>query len=380
MRTIHCGVLASAGLLLACGAWSAEPDGQEVSGTAPELPANSQQDRDFSPPSIARRPALIVPDLSREALVYVRFLVSAEGRPVEMEVDLERGFHSPPFRQAALDYVRGMRFKPATRNGVPEIYGPVTQPFRFGIGLPKDEQGVTPEFRRELGKVQAFLKDEDYAGAQFHAEWMLSEKVKLGYEFAVLKAQLAQTLASVGRLDEALAAAKAATSRSTSESAGYRVGEPPARNDASNYLLPKQVVVPLLDLRMRLHAGRGELLAALKTYNELAGLEPLPADHPLSVLSGQLVGLLQSGRPLGFPGEVPAKAQFWSHELFHRRFTTTDVKGSLGMVHLHCRGGFLEFPYEADTSWNVPEGWDKCVVEFYGEPGATLQLVELPAN
>lgn len=320
-----------------------------------------------------------MPDEPREALVYVRFMVSPEGIPTEVEVDDERGFHTEAFRKVSLEFVQRMRFRPAMRAGSPVIYGPLVQPVRFGLGLAKEQEGVTPEFRRELKKVEKFLKDGDYDGAQFHAEWMLREKVKLSYEFAVLQAQLAQTLANVGRFEEALVATLRATSRNSSESTGFRIGEPPPRNDPARYLLPKDLIVYLLELRMRLLAQRGEILAALKTYNELAGLEQLKAGDPRTAFADKLVEILQSGKALLFTGEIKSTAEYWPHELFHPRFAAKSVQGKLELIHLHCRGEFAQYPYEDAKTWSVPEGWEGCVVEFYGEPGAGIELLEMPA-
>ncbi len=133
----------------------------------------------------------------------------------------------------------------------------------------------------------------------------------------------------------------------------------------------------LLELRMRLHAQHGDLLEALNTYNELAGLDTIADGDPRKALVDQLVALLQSGSALVFNGKVTG--EFWSHDLYHPQFTTQNVKGNLDKVHLHCRGGFKEFDYVPGETWDLPAGFEDCTVEFYGEPGATLELVEMPA-
>lgn len=360
--------------LLPLAAFSAD----DAAVTSADSPPTAAQPV-WTNPSVISRPKLTAPKYEvREALVYVRFMISPEGVPVEVAVQDDRGFHSEPFRKEALRYVRGMRFTPATVDGVPTLHGPMTQSIRFGLGLAKEEQGVTLEFRRELDKVASLMKDRDYAGAHFHAEWMLREKVTLGYEYAVLQAQLAQTLAADGRIDEALHAARGATSRSGSNSARFRIGEPPPRNNPDNYLLPKKLVVYLLELRMRLHAQRGDLLEALNTYNELAGLDAIKEGDSRKALADKLVALLQSGDALVFNGKVTG--EYWSHDLYHPQFTTQNVKGNLDKVHLHCRGGFKEFGYVPGETWSLQADLGDCTVEFYGEPGATLELVELPAD
>lgn len=327
---------------------------------------------------LIKRPELKVRELNSEGMVYVRFMVSAKGEPTEIEIMKDHGFFSTELEKLSLKYVKGMRFAPATNNGVPTVFGPLVQRINFSIQMKKEEQGVTPEFRAELEKVDQLIKEKDYAGAHFHAQWMLREKVTFNYEYAVLQAQLAQTLALDGRVDEALQAAWGATSRSGTESTGFTVGEAPPPNDPSNYLLPRPVIVYLLDLRMRLLAQKGQVLGALKTYNELAGLEAIQDSDPRMVFAGKLTEILQGNSPLAFDGEVTR--EYWSHDLYHPRFTVTQVDGTLGKGHLHCRGEYREFDFVPGEVWTVPTGWERCTVEFYGEPGTKIKFVEMPAN
>jgi hypothetical protein len=312
----------------------------------------------------------------RDALVYIRFMVSAEGKPTQIELLRDRGFYNDAFIKEAMIFVRALRFNPATKDGVPVEYGPLTQSIQFS-GRPPEQQGVTQEFRNEFDKVEALLRKGDVAGANHHAEWMLREKVQLKYEFAVLQAQLARTHAAAGNEREALAAVKQATSRITDDTPGFKLRAPIPANDASKYLLPRDFLVSLLELRMNLQVRNGDLMAALKTYNEMAGLTTIKAEDKPAVLAEKLTALLESGQSMAFPAEVTG--EFWSHELFHPRFTVRKVKGQLGVIHLHCRGEFTTRDYEPDTAWSVPDGWEGCVVEFYGDRGSTFELIELGA-
>lgn len=316
--------------------------------------------------------------MNSEALIYVRFMVSEKGEPTEVEVLKDRGFYDKEHEKRSLKYVKDMRFAPATSNGVPTVFGPLVQRINFSFQLKKEEQGVTPEFRAELEKVDNLIKEKDYAGAHFHAQWMLRELVKYNYEYAVLQAQLAQTLALEGRVDEALQAVWGATSRSGTEYTGFKLGEAPAPNSASNYLLPQPVVVYLLEVRMRLLAQKGEMLRALQTYNELLGLEKIGDDDPRAILARDLAGILERNAPLAFDGEVVN--QYWSHDLHHPRFTVTQVEGSLSKVHLHCQREFKEFAFAPDQMWTLPSDWERCTVEFYGEPGTKIKFVEVPRD
>lgn len=342
--------------------------------------ADAASETAFVPAKTISRPELKYPEKGEiEALVYVRLIVDTEGMPREVTVVEDRGFHNELFREHAKTFVEGMRFSPATRDGVPVQYGPVIQPVNYGWTPANGEKGIRQEFRNELKKVEKFLKNNDNAGAHFHAEWMLREKTVLQYEYAVLKAQLAQTHDAVGNVDEALAAAREATSRKSVASTEFKLRRPIIRVDEASYQLPKKLILYLLDLRMRLHARRGEAMEAIKTFQEIADLErKMQPDDPRAILAEKLIALLESGKPLAFPATV--REEYWSHDLFHRSYTVTNVQGKLGDMHLHCRGHFLESVFTPDTVWSVPDGWDACVVEFYGDKGATFQLVELPAG
>jgi hypothetical protein len=336
---------------------------------------------DYSPARVLSRPAIGFPESEeREAVVYVRFLVSRDGVPMQAEVDEMRGFHNEVFRKAALAYVNKMRFEPARLHGEPVEVGPLTQPinFHFGGKVDPESESVSEDFMRELDKVGYLLRKRDYAGAHFHAEWMLREKVQRNFEFAVLQAQLAQTYATLGNAEEALEAANRATIRSGTESADFRLGQPIPKNDPSSYLLPRKLVLFLLDLRMQLEAQQGNVVRALKTYNELAGLKKIAPKDNAALLAGKLAELLESGRPLATAGKVTK--EYWSHEQYHPSFALLGVVGKVNLFHVHCQGTFREYPYVEGSTWSIPEGGQGCTVEVYGEPGTSFNFVELPAG
>jgi len=343
---------------------------------------DTDSDPGYVPATVTHVPTLSYPTNQMiEALVYVRFLVNEEGVPVEIEVQQDRGFHNEKFREAARKYVEEMRFSPATRDGIPVPWGPVVQPLNFSQPMLAGQVGVRDEFRYELSKVEKLLKNQDFAGANFHAEWMLREKTTLRYEFYVLKAQLAQTNFLAGNYDEALAAAVEASRRRQAPPTltMENLRQPVPDNDESKYLLPKETVVYLLGLRMQLFAQRGEVTAAIESYNELAGLDrKLKPDDPRAQFAAKLVTLLESGRPLAFNAKMQQK--YWPHELFYPRYLVRNLTGQLHETHLHCIGNSRESEYVPDTVWSVPDGWKHCVVEFYGDAGSTFELVELPAD
>lgn len=368
-------------IAMACAmAWMpAVAGGTEAQQPAGVVPVGANALPGFKPPAIKTLPTLLPPGgESREALVYVRFIISEKGIPAQLQVLQDRGFHNQNYRNEALRYVQSMRFAPAELDGVPVQYGPLVQPIRFDAGLTPEQQGVTPAFRQEMKKVEELFRKGDYAGAGRHADWMLRDKVRYRYEFAVLQAELARAHAAAGNRKEALEAVIRATGRTVSEAAGFQLRAPPPPNDPSKYLLPRDLVVSLLELRMQLHAVNGELIQALKTYSEMAGLVKINPDDRRAVLAEQLASLLEGNNALVFHGQVAEV--LWSHELFRPRFTVQNAKGKLGAILLRCRGQYREIQYAPETAWSVPDGAKGCVVDVYGEPGVSFELVELPAS
>lgn len=129
-------------------------------------------------------------EVTREAYVIVEFDVLANGKTANVRV-ADGGFHEKRFADAALLAVRRSTWQPRRLNGVAVDSPGMRKGIRFSIQ--EMEPGVTKEFLDEARKVEDLLKKGDFAGGEFHAQWMLAEKVTLNYEYALLQAQLAQT-------------------------------------------------------------------------------------------------------------------------------------------------------------------------------------------
>jgi hypothetical protein len=238
-------------------------------------------------------------------------------------------------------------------------------------------QQLSEEFRTEALKVEELLKQGDYAGGAFHAQWMLAEQVKLNYEYAVLQAQLAQTYAGLGRIEDALVAAGKATTRIDSRPEFLQVLEAPPRNWPSKYLLPKDWIVGLLALRMRLLAAQGLALEALQAYYELAGLEQLRPGDPRTALAVRLTEHIQG------PGILRGKVQIgplkvWRQYLSRRKFSLENVQGNIHTMTISCVASKRSIAYQPGEIWTVPENWGLCVVFITAEPDTSFEFVEFP--
>jgi hypothetical protein len=272
--------------------------------------------------------------------------------------------------------VKRIKFEPKRIDGKAVDSVGMSQVFNFVVGR---KPGITQEFRDELVKVGKLLDKKDYAGANFHAEWMLAEVVKLTYEYAVLQAQLAETYAKVGRTSDAIAKAWRATARSAPlpEFFQLQVSVPP--NKASYYLLPKEITVNLLELRMRLLAKQGLYLEALQSYYELAGLVELKPDDPRTTFAKAVEATIKG--PAALVGIVELGEREYRRRQFiaRRSFTLENVQGSVKRITLRCSAKpDAELQYKPGVEWKIPAAWGACAADVEAQPGTTFEFVEYP--
>jgi TonB family protein len=310
--------------------------------------------------------------VDREALVRVRFRVHADGHVSEVEL-MDGGFHEKRFVDEVFRAMKTAKFKPAMKNGVPLDDYCATQPVVFSLGA--EAKGITVDFRSELNKVEKLVRSGDNAGAHFHAEWMLSEKAKLLYEYAALQAQLAYTHASVGNVHRAIAAAHAGSERKSPTQREFSLEELAPPNSFSYYMLPKEVVTNLLEMRFRLAATKGMLLESILAYQELAGLVKIPADDPRARTAVAIVTALKGEKPLVAQLRVDEQ-RFVAHELFRRTFSIAPRTGSIDKVFISCAGHNRQLAYQPGVEWTIPAKWEKCAAAVQAEPGTEFEFVE----
>jgi hypothetical protein len=254
-------------------------------------------------------------------------------------------------------------------------------PVKFNIS--GQEKGVTTEFKNEAMKVSNLIKKKDFAGAQHHAQWMLAEKVTLNYEYAVLQGTMANTFAGVGEKYAALDAARKATARTSQEVRTFVPGEPIQPNSAANYLLPRDFVLELLELRMVLASQLGLQVEALDAYSQLAGLLREPPEERLFRAADQMLTIVLSDRPLVASAKLDERGS-WDQRSSRRTVSVENIQsGKLNNLSVRCKGDPHTTWVKPDAELIVPGNPNDCILSFGGEPGTTFQVVEAnagPAN
>ncbi|MET0281500.1 MAG: energy transducer TonB [Steroidobacteraceae bacterium] len=311
------------------------------------------------------------PDLVQDFYFILAFTIGKDGRVSDVEV-ATRGFASKAVLESAIRYVKSYVFKPPTRDGKPYEMK-VRQPFTVSL---KGGQGISPEFVKEARKVEALIKAGDYAGGDFHAQWMLSEVVRTRSEYAALQGTLAVTYAGSGKVSQAMSALRAATQRiKPSPELVLRQSVPP--NAVDNYLIQDaKYISNLLELKMRLGIQQGMVLDALRAYYELAGFRSFPPDDPYVRVANELTAHLEGTAPLVAKVELNEYGR-WVQELFRRDFTLERVQGVVKGIEINCEDQFRFLEYGEDMKWAVPDSWEKCAIVVEGEPGTRLHIVEL---
>jgi TonB family protein len=343
---------------------------QEATATAPSV--------DVIVPA-KLRPIKNQPDISdyyleprdRDALVYVRLDLTAAGVATNVEV-VEGGFHDEGFAAAAKAVAKQLKFFPASRNGVPEESKGLVMPIRFNI---HNATQITPAFRSELAKVSAFVSAKDFAGAHFHAQWMLSEKVKSGFEYAVLQATLADTHARVGNIHRALVASRNATAVTSMLSEQYIPGGPIPARSQKDFILSIADMTPILKLRYMLAVSQGLYLEALQTHATMQALNLHPEADPALVDFKELLNQVLTAPRLEAKARID-EDKIWRHDLSLRSFTVTDVRGELTDIEIRCEGQNRKLDFKANIEILVPPKWNNCSARFSGSPGAEFKIVE----
>ncbi len=353
-------------ILLCVLSWVHVPTGSAAAPAPPTTPDG------FQPPQRLKLAFTYPGFVDREALVSVRFRVHADGSISEVEL-LDTGFHEKRFVDEVFRALKTAKFKPATMNGVPMDDYYAIQRIVFGVG--DLEKGISADFRKELDKVGKLISSGDNEGAHHHAEWMLSEKAKLLYEYAALQAQLAYTHARVGNVHRAIAAAKAGSEQKLPTPRELDLEKLAPPNSASYYMLPQKTVIDLLEMRFRLAASKGMLLESFLAFQELAGLEKIPDEDPRARMAVAMVAALKGDKPLVAQLRVDEQ-RYVGYKLFRQTFSIAPRKGVPDRVLLNCAGHSRVLDFQPGVDWTLPAKWEDCTVRVEADPGTEFDFVE----
>jgi len=73
-------------------------------------------------------------------------------------------------------------------------------------------------------------------------------------------------------------------------------------------------------------------------------------------------------------------AAVWRVPLLRTAFGFHDVNGNVARVEVRCADHGYVGPFAIDQTWNIPLSWGACSLYVHGDGGATLNLIEYPAE
>ncbi|MFO1504004.1 MAG: energy transducer TonB [Steroidobacteraceae bacterium] len=367
--TLSLRALSTAALMgVAAVAYSAaSPDGKNTEGTHNATLMESQPD--FSK---------YWPTPLRYGLVFVQLRISDKGEVLEATLS-EGGYHDRETERSALQIARKVRLRPATVNGKP-VESNGVMPFRFlGANAYESRKVVSTEFRAEADKVQQFLEKKDFKGAQFHAEWMLSEKVRNDYEYAILQTTLADSFARNNNLHRALVVIQDVTRRSSFKVQEYTPGGPIPQVTVKDFALWRTPfeLEHMLKLRFILAESQGLYLDALRAHADLQALGFIKGDDPLMPRFGELLRRVDELPELTAHIRLDDRSS-WRHSLLRNQLRLTNIRsGRIEEVALNCPGYSRTLPYSAGEEILIPPGLERCEAVFKGSPGTEFDVVEM---
>jgi hypothetical protein len=297
-----------------------------------------------------------LPQYDAEALVRIRFTVTAEGK-VENPV-VERLVGPQNFAEQSVNDVKGWRYEPATMNGVPiaQLNSEVELLYTFN----PPELGARSSVYSALQNGRRFIEDQKFADSEAVLLPILAlprlnfyERAMASYFLAIAEASLNHLAAAGDYMDNALIGDGQHLSASTRERA--------------------------IRLKIRIDAATGHYADALRWFAVLTKDQTLDPGDPDAKVITDVRARLATANSIGVTAKIPSAelSEPWHYNLVRRNFSFTRIDGKLDNFELRCDQQQLRSAVSDKAEWHVPKDWSNCSLDVFGAAGAEFQLVEL---
>jgi len=295
------------------------------------------------------------PEYEAEALVRIRFTVTAEGK-VENPV-VERLVGPENFAEHTLDDIKSWRYQPATVNGVP-----VAQPNSEVVVFYKfdpPELGARDSVYSALERGRKLIGDQKFADGEAVLLPVLAlprlnfyERAMASYFLGFAEASLNHLAAASDYIDNALI------------------------DDGRH--LSTRAREHAIRLKIRIDAATGLYADALRWSAVFTRDQTLDPGDPDAKVIADVRNRLVAPGPIGVSARIPSAelSEPWHYDLMRRTFSFTRINGKLDNFELRCDQQQIKSAVSEKAEWHVPKDWSNCSLDVFGAAGAEFQLVE----
>ncbi len=301
----------------------------------------------------------------REGWVHVGFIVTAEGVPENVVVEDSNGLRR--FEQAAVRWVEGLRYQPATLDGepVPQAFNG----YRIQFDLRNEGEGVSAKVKRSYRRGVRALQDGDLDAARAELDAGFARPSLNLYEEAwlsMLRGMICQAeqdaQCTVEAFDSALRLGRDVLERDVLEQLAQTAFAVQARTGRARAARGTYCLLADATSEERAERALGSALAALEAH--------VASDAPVEV-SGTLERIASS--------EDPALG-LWTFRPARRMPALLSFEGELEGLEIRCDTYQTRIAPTAGRAWRIPEVWGACCLYFLGEPGTRVLLSDMHPN
>ncbi|WP_281561567.1 energy transducer TonB [Thalassomonas sp. RHCl1] len=291
----------------------------------------------------------------REGWTTLSYVIETDGSVSNILVEKSSGRKS--FDKAAIWAAKKWRYQPAMENGKPVQQCQNTVRINFTMG--EDKATVSRKFLRQYQDILALLEKDDLALAKekidqlkTFKQWRLSEEMYYSLARASYARKTDDKVQELASLNQALAV-------------------------NTNQLTP-EFQLSILHKVYNLNLELNRLQEVLATYDQIASIAGDEAQlKPFKENLEIVKGFINGGQDILLNGVI-GESNIWNHTLVRKTFSLANIQGSLNKLDVRCANKRHVFTVENNTSWEIPESWQRCSVYVYGESNTQFQLIEHP--
>ncbi len=295
------------------------------------------------------------PQFSAEALVVIRFTVTADGKVADPVV--ERSIGPQDFADQSLRSILHWRYSPATLNGVP-VQRPnelIELVYIFSPKVMAARESVVSSYNR----ARSLIRDKQYEDAKTVLLAILAlprlafyEREMTSYLLALDEIDLQNYAAAKNDIDDAL------LQNGRFLEGGLREGA--------------------LRMAIRIDAATGQYADALGEFEVLKKKTKIDPDDQDAKVVAVVRARLTDSQPIDVNGTIFAQGVggVWHHVLQRRNFTFPLTDGKAERFELRCDQQEIASPITDSAKWHVPKDWSGCGLDVFGPSGATFRLEE----